>query len=175
MQKESIVVGFSRPINMNFPIFSWLIRLIYQTQYSHVYIKFHSDKLQRCFIYETVGKGTRFINESNWVKHSSVVEEFTLSISDEQKTQMIQACVDNLGNDYGVMQAIGLGIKQLYKELFNKTIQNPFSDEETEICSQAAGNILEILGYELGDTEEVAPIDIYNYLKYKEKNNVERS
>lgn len=57
---EQITIGFSKSKKF-LPIGSWLIRAYMGTPYSHVYLKFYSQSLNRTLIYEAVGGGVRFI------------------------------------------------------------------------------------------------------------------
>ena len=59
---SKITIGFSRPKNKVFPIGSWLIRLYMRSAYSHTYVRFYSESINRTLVYEAVGHGgIRFV------------------------------------------------------------------------------------------------------------------
>jgi hypothetical protein len=160
------IIGFSNPHNVRFPIYAWLIKKVFKTQFSHVYIRFYVAKYDRWLVYESVGKGSRFIEYSNWQQHALPFEEFEVPVTDDQKNQIIVSFIDDLGTKYGILQAIGLGIKQLAKRWFKIKMSNPLPEEDKEICSEAVtSRMLLILGGFKEEKEEVVPLDIYMYLK----------
>lgn len=158
-------IGFSKPKGMKFPIYANLIRIIYKTEYSHVYVRFYASKYDRWLVYESVGKGTRFVEYNNWQNHAQVIDEFIVDVTDEQKKIIITSCIDNLGKDYGILQAIGIGLKKLVKKWFNVKVNNPFPDPSKEICSDAVSVFINALsGHKVINSEEVSPSDIYEFL-----------
>lgn len=163
MNNTDFIIGFSNS-KMRFPVFAWLIKKVYDIPYSHVYIRFYSTKYDRWLVYESVGKGARFMTYTNWQTIDTTHKEFTISVTEEQRTKIICSFLDDLGRQYGMKQAFGIGIKALAKRWFNKDINNPFPEHDKEICSEAVTKMLEILGGFKANNEEVTPLDIYSYL-----------
>lgn len=151
---KTITIGFSRSTK-KFAIGSLLIRSYMCTPYSHVYLKFKSNSLDRTLIYEAVGAGVRFIGVNKWKEHAEEVYSFDIQISDENYTKLMQYCVDNAGIEYGFIQNLGI----LYANLMNM-VRNPVDDGKN--CSEAIGEILRLEGYKIDkDLNLLTPKDIY--------------
>jgi len=159
---KTITVGFSKSTKP-FAVGSWLIRWYMGTEYSHVYIKFHSPSLERTLIYEAVGAGVRFIGLDRWQSHAQEVASFQLTLSDENYKRLMQFCVDNAGIDYGFFQNIGIlvaNVAKLERNLFN----------DGKNCSEEIGEILELEGFDIEkDFNLLTPKDIYEILEQKLK------
>ena len=63
MDTVKIKIGFSQPINNKFPIFSWGIRLLEGTDYSHVYAAWYSRGAGVNVFYEASGSSVHFTCE----------------------------------------------------------------------------------------------------------------
>lgn len=140
-----ITVGFSttrkwRPL-------SWAIKFVEKTEYSHVYLKFRSDKLAREFIYQASDDNLNFMNMQMFLKKNIVVEEYIIPVSPEEKRAIMQYCIDTIGIPYGKVQLVGMGLVRLSRIWFNRKIANPFKDgEKTQVCLELVGRALKILG-----------------------------
>jgi hypothetical protein len=129
-----------------------------KTPYSHVYIKFKAETLDRTLIYEAVGGGVRFIGSKRWEEYAKEVASFELDITDESYYQIMRYCVDNSGIDYGFWQNIGVVISNIFS-----LKKNPFSNGEN--CSEAIGEILGLEGYKIDkDMNLLTPKDIFSIL-----------
>lgn len=160
---KNVTIGFSKPKNRFFPFISYLIRLYLKTTYSHVYLKFYSQSIDRNLVYEAVGNGIRFVGMSLWSKYAEEVKEFHLSISDEDYKKVMQYCVDNAGLKYGPMQNLGILISGIF---YLK--QNPF--KSGKVCSEVIAEILINQGFKIDKPLDlVTPKDIYEVL-YKHNN-----
>lgn len=158
---KTLKIGFSKPKNRIFPIFSWLIRLYQRTAFSHTYITFKSSSLDRTLVYEAVAGGIRFVGTQVWQEHAETVREFELSVSDDQYTEILQFCVDNAGKDYAFLQSLGVLIANLFK-----LKKNPF--REGTNCSEMLSRLLERLDYVVGKPHDlVTPKDIYLFMDKK--------
>jgi hypothetical protein len=156
---KTITIGFSKSKKF-MPIGSWLIRLYDQTPYSHVYIKFRSQTIDRTLIYEAVGSGIRFIGAAIWDKHAEEVASFDIEIAQCNYVTLLQYCVDNAGTEYGYMQNLGVPLSKLFNL---KT--NPFQTGKN--CSEVVAEILSREGYESLNLNLVTPKDIFNMLSKK--------
>jgi hypothetical protein len=160
---KTITIGFSKS-KKRFAIGSWAIRAFQGTKYSHVYIKFKSDSLQRVLIYEAVGAGLRFIGTKVWESHAEEVVSFSIDIDQENYLTLMRYCVDNAGTEYGFTQNIGIAICELLR-LKN----NPFKKGKN--CSEVVGEMLKLEGFSfVKETNLLTPKDIYEVLDGKNKN-----
>jgi len=159
---EQITIGFSKSKKF-LPIGSWLIKSYMKTPYSHVYLKFHSQSLDRTLIYEAVGGGVRFIGTKVWQKHAVEVKSYTIDIEKINQIKLIQFCVDNAGIDYGFSQNLGVAIAGVFN-----LKKNPFYTGLN--CSETIGEILKLEGYKIEkDVNLLTPLDIDNILFLKTK------
>ena len=158
---KTITIGFSKPKNKFFPVFSWLIRLYQWTPYSHVYLKFRSESLDRNLVYESVFGGVRFVGEKIWKEKAKTTAEFKLDVSDASYTSILQYCVDHAGMPYAGMQNLGLVIANLLN-----LDENPFKSGIN--CSEAIANILILNGKSIDKCLDlVTPKDIFDILDKK--------
>lgn len=154
---NTITIGFSRS-KKRFPIGSWFIRLYDHTPYSHVYLKFHSESLNRVLIYEAVGSGLRFIGSKVWESHAVEVASFDVEVINGNYISLLQYCVDNAGTEYGYMQNLGIALARTFKMK-----SNPFQTGKN--CSEVVGDVLKLEGYVLPCNDNlVTPKDIYAML-----------
>lgn len=138
---SSIYVGFSRP--KTWKPFAALIMWAYAIPYDHVYIRWHSDFLERDVIYQASSTMVNFMSPVIFESNNVIVKEFELAISDENRKAMIQFAMDNAGKPYGIKQCVGLGIVRLC-ELFGKNIKNPFADgTNSYVCCELGEYIIE--------------------------------
>lgn len=160
-----IVIGFSKPKGEFKPL-SWLIRVFEGTPYSHVYISWHSEKLNRTLIYQASGAQVNFTSPTVFESINETVAEFELEVSDEAKLEVVRFAVDNAGVPYGCRQIVGMAISRIFR-LFGAKVKNPFSDgRSTYVCSELVGTILEEkLGKEIKeDLDVIGPKGIYDFL-----------
>src|SRR5690606_3912717 len=118
-----IIIGFSTPRKWR-PL-SWALKLVEKSEYSHVYIKFVSEKLDREFIYQASDDNLNFMNMQMFLEKNKVVEQYVIPVSPEEKRAIMQYCIDTVGIPYGRMQLVGMGIMRLARLWFNRTIPNP--------------------------------------------------
>jgi hypothetical protein len=140
---EKIIVGFSKPSkNIKFPIVSWAIRLIERTPYSHVYIRWYSDSLERDIVYQASGTMVNFVGMNVFSEHAEPVHEFEIECSKETIKKTKQFAIDKAGYPYGVKQIVGILFVKI-ASLFGKKIKNPFADGgRTYVCSELVAEIL---------------------------------
>jgi len=163
---ETIYIGFSHPISW-FEPFSWAIRLMQWTSYSHVYIRVHSNELDRDIVYQASGLQVNFIGLNRFKTKEVIVKEFPLQITPETKKQVLQYCTDMSGASYGVLEVLGYPWVMI-NSLFGRQVHNPFGSTTSFVCSQFIGNILkDDLGDSLPNTNTLDPKQIYQYLSNK--------
>lgn len=146
MKKELIYIGFSKARG-TFPILSWLIRLIEQTPYSHVYLRIPSTWLQTDTYFQASGLMVNFMGPDVFAKNAQVVEEFPIWITPETKKKIWQFAIRNAGKPYSIKQLPGIGIIKLGR-LFGQNWNNPFKDGRASyICVELIAELLiEYLG-----------------------------
>jgi hypothetical protein len=158
---NSIVIGFSHPIK--FSLHAWIIEKIDAAPFDHAYLKFHSTSLNRDIIYQSNWRGVEFIGSTLWQTTTVPVEEYTIAVSDDEYTSMMQFCVDNCGISYGYLGTLGAGLVKLG---WCKT--NPFNvGLKSEFCSEIVARCLNVVDpaqFQL-DPANITPNDLNQLLK----------
>jgi uncharacterized protein YycO len=159
---EKITIGFSKSKN-KFALGSLLIRAYMGTPYSHVYLQFYSESLNRVLIYEAVGSGVRFIGSSAWSEHAVEIKSHTITTNKSNQVTLLQYCVDHAGTEYGFMQNLGVPLASIFN-----LKKNPFRKGKN--CSEAIGEFLKSEGYEIKkDVNLLTPLDIDKILESQTK------
>jgi hypothetical protein len=159
---KKIIIGFSKPKNKFFPIFSWLIRLYERTPYSHTYIRWQTH-WGVCLCYQASGTAINFMGEATFKKHISPVEEFEFQVNEDQWDKLLGFCVKYVGADYALLDALkiplwDLGLAQPKKD-------DPWSQYCAELVIRALG---EIEGKQLTlDADRVTLKQVYDFVKEK--------
>lgn len=165
-----IRIGFSKPKNKFFPIFSWLIRAIERTSYSHVYLQWDSEFAGSTITYHAAGHSVHFLGLKLFKKSINPIHIFELDISREQYKELLNYCFENSGTDYGIKQIFGIAYVK-FMGLFGKRVKNPFADGEvSQVCSELAGYVLsDILNKDFNiDLDIAGPKDIFQFLVYSQ-------
>ena len=164
---ETIYIGFSRPSGW-FKPFSWAIRLLQWTSYSHVYIRVHSNSIDRDIIYQASGLQVNFIGLDLFKSKEIIIKEFPVQITPETKIKVLQYCTDMAGKPYGILEVFGFPWV-IFNSFIGRHVNNPFSDGTNSfVCSEFVGDILkDFLGYPLPDPQNLDPKQIYEYLNKK--------
>jgi len=135
---KKIIIGFSKPRQF-FKPFSWAIRAIERTSYSHVYIKSHSDSLDIDLIYQASGTQTNFMGIQHFKDHAKTLYEFEADILEEKHKEFMRWAIENSGAKYGMKQPLGI----LLIKVFNLS-RNPFDNgRKAWVCSELVGFALE--------------------------------
>lgn len=166
----TLTVGFSRPKGKLLPLFSWAVRLVECTPYSHVYIRWTSSHGVPV-VYEASGTSVKFVNGNLHEQDVKTIDSFTFDISEQAKWNLVKFCLENAGSPYEVKQIVGILCVKIAK-LFGRKIKNPFkSGRYTQVCSELVGYVLrDVLGKDLDlDLDTASPKDIYSYLE-KQRN-----
>lgn len=101
-----ISIGFSRP-KSKWAIVSGLIRLFQGgTEFSHTYLKFHFDKLERDMIFEAAHLSVHFQEYNNWKQDKIEVLDIPIEVDDERSKKIVRFCFDNCNKKYGLMTLI---------------------------------------------------------------------
>lgn len=161
---DKIIIGFSK--GRGFVPISWLIKLFEATPYSHAYLKFHSESLDRTLVYEATGKGIYFKSIQDFNNRSIVVDEYELPINMEQKKRLMRFCIDNSGKSYGQLQILCILLKKSLEKI-GINIGNLFPNSNKQfICSELAAKCLEIIDIKLTeDLDLISPKDLKKYVE----------
>ena len=154
-----LYIGFSKSTK-KLPIFSWLIRLIESTPYSHTYVKLELHG--KSYIFEAVGNDCRLILESEWEKKAQVVEEVALPVTVDILAKTEKFIAVNTGKPYGILQLIGVILGKWLNLKYNITSRG----RSALICSELVGRFLEeVMGFKLEkEPDLLTPLDIYEFL-----------
>ena len=159
-----IKIGFSKS-KKKFAIMSWLIRLYQCTKFSHVYIRIATPFLGSDTItHASEGKILR-MSEYQFDKRHETVEEIEIQIDDENFKKMILELHKASGDDYGMMQNVGIVIVDMLN-FFNIKIKNPW--QQGWNCSEFVCIMLQKSNPEIVkniDPQTVTPKQIYKLLK----------
>jgi len=156
-------IGFSRPKKRILPIYSWAIRAIYRTSYSHVYIRWTTPRIKEDVVYQASGTKINLMAGSIFDKNNYVTSVYEVDITSETYRNLLKYCLQNAGVDYGSLQAVGIGIQHVFN-----LKKNPFSNgSRAQVCSELVGRILEqFLGTDFSfQFDDLSPRDIKETLE----------
>jgi hypothetical protein len=163
---KKFIIGFSRPIKPT--IFAKIIMRVDGTDYDHVYVKWHSDSIDRDIIYQASKLAVNFESGVTFEHHAIAIEEYEIQLDDTVFKKIVQFCMDNSNEPYSIKQVLGFGWVKLNKKLLNKTVSNPFPANGSEwVCSIIAAQIMIIAGiietnYVIGNVD---PLDLNTIIK----------
>lgn len=163
---EKIIIGFSKS-KKKLPVFSWLIRAVLGTHFSHVYIKFFSNHHKRWLIYQASGTQVNFMAEEHFNNLNEVTDEFELEITPESKFDMMCFCIDNAGAPYGLKEIFGIFLNQVCEKAY-QYLKCIFKDgQQSYVCSELVSYILrDYANVSIEkDYDLVTPKDVYTILK----------
>jgi hypothetical protein len=161
----SITVGFSRP-KAWFSPFSWFIRLGYWSPFSHAYIEFDLDGLDRRVVLQASGFSINLISEDSFDAKEIVFREFELPITEPNLLKLKQFGIDQLGKPYSLKGIVGMILVRAAK-LIGKKIESPWAyDGSSDFCSELVAQILKTYGgVAVGlDPADMSPKDVYDLL-----------
>lgn len=156
---RKIIIGFSRPRGF-FKPFSWGIRLIERTAYSHVFIKMHSESLDVDLIYQASGTQVNFMGMEHFKNHAKILDEFEIDIDEDTYKKFMRWAVINAGAGYSLKQIFGILLIKIFR-----LKSNPFANGQCSwVCSELAGFVLKSFtkaALELSEIETMGPRKIY--------------
>lgn len=162
---RKLFVGFSKA-KSKWAIVSKLIMWAQGTPFSHVYIRFDSEFIERTFIYQASGSKVNFENLQSFQQHAMVVKEFELAVTPEVYKKILQFAIDNVGKPYSLKQLIGMAWVCL-KAKFGMKVQNPFKDRaDAFVCSEIGAEVLALAGKEVPeDKDSIGPKEVFSILE----------
>jgi len=157
-------IGFSKPKDKLFPIFSWAIRLYERTPYSHVYIRWET-KWNTWLCYHAASLMIHFLGESSFARHITIVEEFEFEVSDERFDKLMAFCTKYVGEDYALKDVFMIPLNDL-------GVEYSTDGANKQYCAEL---VMRALG-ELGGKELTQNVDrvklkyVYDFVKEKHEN-----
>lgn len=158
--KYKISIGFSKP--KTWKPFAWAIQKIEGTEYSHIFITWHCEAINRRKVFEAVGSGVRILNNVVFKEHAKIVKLYNFEVTEEQLFEIEQWAHDQTGMPYGYKAIVGLCIMRAFNA-FNRIFKikgrqgNPFKDGlYSQVCVELGARVLVKLGKKM-------PIDVENY------------
>lgn len=138
---EKIYIGFSKS-KKKFPIFSWAIRAIECTKYSHVYLRRYSKNIDVEYVYQASGTMVNFMHIDTFKSHSEPLEEFEFEISLDVHKKLIKRCMELAGKPYGLSQIWAILMAKLGIRKKNKDVNSEYA----WICSEIVVEMLDKSG-----------------------------
>jgi hypothetical protein len=165
--QKNIIIGFSRPKKSN--ILSNLIMKVIGSSFSHTYLSFRSESLNRNLIYQGNKKGLHFLNKDKFTKENQIVAFFSINLPKEKYIKALQSCVDHAGDQYGFLQLIGIGLSLLLSKVGIKWKNKYYRGF---ICSEIVAQVLIDSGlFDISDfgknINDITPKDIYIIMQTK--------
>ncbi len=157
---KQVTIGFSRTSGKFVP-FSWLIMLAQWNNFSHAYMRFNLDGLDRQVVFQASGLAVNFMGFELFKTKETIVKEFNLEISDETFTNILKSAVDSLGQPYSMLQILNSLIYLICRK-------NPFDNQIAGWdCSKLIAYELQAeLGYKIPeDLDVITPKDLCEFLE----------
>ena len=128
-------------------IFSWMVRKVLGTKYSHVILDIYLPDVDRNVAYESGAFGINQLNDFD-VKKNVLIHSRSLSVTKEQGTKLRQFCIDNLHRKYGYLTMIGL----FFKMCLGIKTKLGNDGNQTFICSEFVIKALKALNIDFKTT-----------------------
>jgi len=158
MGNRILRIEFTKPVDKTFPIFSYGIRAIQRTKYSHVRLRW-INSTGRDIVYEASGSSIKFVGTLAQKDHKvEVIKYYEIDLDREHYVGLIDLCMTYADVSYGVLQIFGM----LIAYTFNME-KNPFADGKySQVCSELVGRFLEeVMGWDVDVNLDVAgPLQI---------------
>jgi hypothetical protein len=164
---ELLTIGFSKP--RKFKIGSWLIRWSEKTSFSHIYIQWSSQFLEREIIYQASQSMVHFIEGKRFNEINQTLYKFDILLNSSTKKKVIQYAMDRAGVKYSYKQLLGLSIAKILNLLGFKA-SNPLKDGRSGyVCCELVAEVLIELGFVMPqDLDDITPKDVFDYLMGKQ-------
>lgn len=162
---RKVYIGFSTPKKWN--IFSWLIRKIEGTEFSHIYLRLPTGRrLKQDLIYQASNTMVHFVGSKRFEEKNTILKEIEFDIETETYYQLLRFCVEEVGKPYAFLQILGIAWVLLFR-CFGIKKRNPFAKGKgSYVCSELVAAILiEFFGYRImQDLDLITPKEVYELL-----------
>ena len=158
---NKVSIGFSKRNNN---LISWMIRMIENSDYSHVYIRRNSKYGE--YIYQASGLQVNFTNIKTFLDHNEIVEEYEFELNDEQRDKLLIFCIKNCGKPYNLKDLFLMGAAIIANKL-NIVIGLTGDGDTTFKCSELGALLIEdVLNIEVSQNEDfITPKELNPYIK----------
>lgn len=152
-------IGFSKPKNKLFPVFSWAIRLYEKTPFSHVYIRWET-KWGTWLCYHAANLNIHFLGESSFAREIEIVDEFEGEITEEQFDLLMQFCTKYVGEGYALKEVITIPLHDLGFKVGT-------DGSSKQYCAELVARAFGKMGYKelTPNLDRVKLIHVYNFVK----------
>lgn len=154
-------VGFSKP-KSKLAIGSFLIRVAENCDFSHAFLRWTSNSIDRDLVYQASRGMVHFVSGAKFDTLAETVRMYEIELTDQQFSEITTKCIDLAGTKYGFFQLVGMGLERL------TGVKNPFRDgDKTLVCSELVGEVLRQLYNMDLDLEYAGPKELeYLISKY---------
>lgn len=161
MKDIEVKIQFTRPANVTFPWFSWMVRLFEGTDYSHVRLMWKTGRGVPC-VYEASAGGLHFKGPIADRGSVEIIYEFSVWITQYDKGRLVDMCVRHAGLEYGKRQVLGIALARLMGVNYNPLSRG----SRRQICSEVVlGFLSDICGWKTDLNRDLAGIkDIYDLM-----------
>jgi hypothetical protein len=159
-----LYIEFTRPKGKIFPFFSWLIRLVERSRFSHVRLTWVNSTKTKV-VYEASGSQVSFFGPKAQEKRPVVIEKmYEVDISKEEYRALVKICMEYAGVKYGAMQILGIVLSYLF--FLKKNPLTPKGDY-SQVCSEIVARFLEdVKNVDIkGDLNIIGPKGLEGQLK----------
>lgn len=168
MSHRTLRIEFTQPIGKRFPILSYGIRAIQQTEYSHVRLRW-TNSTGKDIIYEASGNHVKFVGTLAQKDHKvKIIKYYELDLDTTHYRGLIDLCMEYAGVEYGKLQIVGILLATIFKLDRNPLANGKYS----QVCSELVGRFLEeVMGYNLDINLDIAgpkQIDEFLFRKHLE-------
>ena len=155
-------IQFTRPQG-GFKPLSSLIRVIQGTPYSHVRLHWVNSSGVP-LVYEASRSSVSFQGPLAQKNHPvDILDDYSFELDRQQYRKLVEVCMTYAGIDYGKLQLVGIGIRDLLN-----LEDNPFADGNNSlICSELVGRVLlEVLHMDIcDDFDTIGPKELHKFLR----------
>jgi len=153
----TITVGFSRP-KSGFVPFAWAIMWYQGSDFSHSYIRFKSNSLDRELIYQASSTMVNFWGATYFESKETIAAEYEIEVTDDQYRQLMQYFIDNAGKPYGVLQLVAMFVNRT----FGIKLDALTNGDREFVCSELVARILSDLDIPEGteNLDYMLPVDV---------------
>jgi hypothetical protein len=151
MKSEWLIFGFSTAKKKN--VLSTMIMRLQGVNKSHSYIR-HMTQWDEEMVYEAHGLSAILRNKRFFDPANIVIEEYKVMVTPELKYKVMKKIMQRLGTPYSVWQLFAIAAKQLAKKYLKMNIKNIYPNgERGTICVESCAEILQEIGYDLGEVD----------------------
>ena len=137
MKKITIGLSAHTPFNL----FSSVIKFLLKTPYSHAYIKFYDERIDRTLVYQASGLTVNLMNIETFNSDENVFKEYTIEIPEDIYYKSLTFCYDQLGKPYDMKMIVNIFFYILFSiKLFRG------DGTKAYVCSELVGYVLKMIG-----------------------------